>query len=275
MSSKEKNMANLESLESKSIFIVREAFKKVKPNQVATLWSMGKDSTVLLWIIRKAFLGKIPFPVVHIDTGFKFPEMYAYRDRMSKEWALDLKIAKNEAALKKGMSKAKGVIPCCNALKTDALRAFVKKLKLKVLFLAIRRDEHGIRAKERYFSPRDEDFTWNYKDQPLEMWDQYEIVGGKGQHTRVHPLLDWTEIDIWRYIEAQKIPVIDMYFAKQGKRYRSIGCASCTDPISSNAATVQDIIKELESTTDPERKGRAQDKENQGIMQKLRALGYM
>ena len=268
-------MSNLDTLENKSIYIIREAFKKVPPEQIATLWSMGKDSTVLLWIIRKAFLGKVPFSVMHIDTGYKFPQMYEYRDRMSKEWTLDLKIAKNESALKKRMNKERGVISCCKALKTDALRKTVKKLGLKVLLLAIRRDEHGIRAKERYFSPRNEDFVWDYHHQPLEMWDRYEIADGKGLHTRVHPLLDWTELDIWRYIEAENIPVIDMYFAKGGSRYRSIGCASCTEPITSNAATISEIIRELEQTKDPERKGRAQDKENQGIMQKLRALGYM
>jgi len=141
--------------------------------------------------------------------------------------------------------------------------------------LAIRRDEHGIRAKERYFSPRTVDFIWNYQDQPAEIWELYKSKLESEQHFRIHPMLHWTEVDIWRYIQREKIPVVGLYFAKNGRRYRSIGCETCCLPVASNADTVAKIIKELETTNESERSGRAQDKENIYTMQKLRSLGYM
>jgi sulfate adenylyltransferase subunit 2 len=143
------------------------------------------------------------------------------------------------------------------------------------LLLAIRRDEHGIRAKERYFSPRSADFTWNYQNQPAELWDLYKSQITEEEHFRIHPMLHWTELDIWRYVKKEKIPMVSLYFAKNGKRYRSIGCRTCCMPVNSNANTIGKIIKELETTEEAERSGRAQDKENAYTMQKLRSLGYM
>lgn len=263
----------LNELENQSIYVIREAYAQFK--KPAALWSMGKDSTTLLWLCRKAFYGKIPFPVIHIDTGRKFPQMYEFRDRLAKEWGLELIVARNEEALKAGMGPEKGKLACCTALKTQALQIAMKKHGFDALLLAIRRDEHGIRAKERYFSLRDANFRWNYRDQPLEMWDQYEKASEEATHTRVHPMLHWREIDIWRYIKREGIPVNPMYFARNGKRYRSLGCIPCTNPIDSNADTIDKIIEELERTKTAERAGRAQDKEQAFMMQKLRALGYM
>jgi sulfate adenylyltransferase subunit 2 len=266
-------MHYLDELENKTIYILREAYSSFK--NIALLWSIGKDSTTLLWICRKAFFGKIPFPVMHIDTSFKFPQIYDFRDKYTKSWGLNLIVSKNEEALRKGISPKEEKFACCNALKTDALKTTLTQYNLKSLLLAIRRDEHGIRAKERFFSPRDLAFKWDYQNQPAEFWNYYKVKTEAQEHFRVHPMLDWTEIDIWRYIQREKIPVIDLYFAKAGKRYRSIGCEPCCMPMDSNANTIKKIIKELETTKTSERSGRAQDKEDTYNMQKLRSLGYM
>jgi sulfate adenylyltransferase subunit 2 len=266
-------MNYLSQLESRTIYIMREAYSEFR--NISLLWSIGKDSTTMLWIARKAFFGKIPFPVMHIDTGYKFEEIYEFRDRYVKQWGLDLLVSRNEKELDKGMSPETGKLDCCNALKTDALKLTIKEKAFKALLLAIRRDEHGIRAKERYFSPRDENFTWNYRDQPAELWDLYSVKSGEDLHMRIHPMLHWTELDIWRYVLREKIPTVDLYFAKNGKRYRSIGCAPCCAPVDSNAGTVKKIVRELRKTRIAERSGRAQDKEDTYTMQKLRSLGYM
>ena len=174
-----------------------------------------------------------------------------------------------------GLSPKQGNLECCTRLKTEALRDFVETNGFDALILAIRRDEHGIRAKERYFSPRDENFKWDYKDQPLEMWDQFQGLVGQGTHMRVHPILHWRELDVWEYVRAEGIPINPMYFAKNGQRYRSLGCEPCTSPIASEAANIDEIVEELRTTKIAERSGRAQDKEKSFTMQKLRALGYM
>ena len=218
-------MDYLDKLESKTIFIIREAYHEFK--NIAMLWSMGKDSTSLLWMIRKAFFGKIPFPIIHIDTSYKIPEIYSFRDKYAKEWNLNLIISRNEEAIKNGMSPDKGRFECCNALKTEALKQAIKKYGFKALLLGIRRDEHGIRAKERYFSPRNQEFLWDYKNQPPELWNQFKSRSDDNSHIRVHPLLHWTELDIWKYVQREKIPIINLYFAKNGKRYRSLGCLPC------------------------------------------------
>jgi sulfate adenylyltransferase subunit 2 len=266
---------NLTKLENKSIFIIREAYAQFK--NMGVLWSMGKDSTVLLWIIKKVFLEKIPFPVIHIDTGFKFPEMYKFRDRLVKKWKINLAIAKNENAIKQKVNPIKNDrFFCCTKLKTEALRDYVERHKLDALLLAIRRDEHNIRAKERYFSPRDKNFKWGYKKQSPEFWNFYKAFFKKNvHHHRVHPLLHWTESDVWQYIKQEKIPVNPLYFSKKGQRFRSLGCMPCTVPFVSDATNINKIIKELKHTSSSERGGRAQDKEKEYMMQRLRSLGYM
>ncbi len=263
----------LKDMENESIYIIREAFAEFK--RPAVLWSTGKDSTATLWLCRKAFFGKIPFPVIHIDTGYKFRQMYDFRDRLAREWGMELVVARNEKAMQEGVGPQQGKFECCTRLKTQALMKCLEVYKFDALILAIRRDEHGIRAKERYFSPRDRDFKWDYKDQPLEMWDQYQIGTEDETHTRVHPILHWRELDVWEYIKQEGLPVNPMYFAKDGKRYRSLGCEPCTNPIGSSASTIDEIVEELRVTRIAERSGRAQDKERAFTMQKLRALGYM
>jgi len=267
-------MDHLSTLENKSIFIIREAYYRFR--DIAMLWSIGKDSTSLLWLCRKAFFGKIPFPVIHIDTGYKFKEIYDFRDKYAKEWDLDLIVGKNAEQIEAGMGPDKGAkLDCCNELKTNALKQTIAEHGFKGLILGIRRDEHGIRAKERVFSPRDEEFKWNYEDQPAELWDQYKSTAEGDNHFRVHPILHMTEKDIWKYIQREKIPMVDLYLANNGKRFRSIGCEPCCGPVESNASNVEEIIAELEGSHTSERSGRAQDKEDAYTMQKLRSLGYM
>ncbi len=258
---------DIKELEEKSIYIIRETANNFK--NVAALWSMGKDSTSMLMLARKAFLGKVPFPVIHIDNGIDFPETYKFRDELAKKWNLDLIVAKSE--IKPEMSG----FACCGANKTVALKKLMKERGFDALIVSIRRDEHGIRAKERYVSPRTKEFKWNYKNQPAEVWGNYLSELGKGGHVRVHPLLDWNEIDIWNYTKREKIPMNPLYFSRNGYRYRSLGCTHCTVPIKSKAKSIDDIINELEVTQVEERAGREQDKEKSYVMEKLRALGYM
>ncbi len=266
-------MDHLSRLENQSIYIIREAYAQFR--KVCILWSIGKDSSTLLHLVRKAFFGKVPFPVMHIDTTYKFKEIYEFRDHYAKEWGLDLIIAKNEDAIKAEMSPEKGKFNCCTELKTNALKKAIARHGFRALYLAIRRDEHGIRAKERIFSPRDEDFEWDYKNQPPELWDQYKTRARQEEHLRVHPLLGWREVDVWEYLRRENVPIVSLYFAKDGKRFRSIGCETCCNPVDSDADTVDRIIDELKTSNVSERSGRAQDKESAYTMQKLRALGYM
>lgn len=258
---------DLDKLEEKSIFIIREA--KEKFGNIAALWSMGKDSTTMLAIARKAFLGKIPFPVIHIDNGIDFPESYKFRYDLAKKWNMDLIVAKSE--IRQELSG----FSCCGANKTTALKKIMAEYKFNALIVSIRRDEHGIRAKERYFSPRTKDFTWDYKNQPAELWNNYTSKLDTKGHVRIHPILDWNEIDIWNYIRENDVPINPLYYSKNGLRYRSLGCTHCTVALKSNAKTVDQIIKELEVTDTEERSGRQQDKEKEYVMEKLRSLGYM
>ena len=155
------------------------------------------------------------------------------------------------------------------------LQQVVKKYEFDGLIVGVRRDEEGSRSKERVFSERNKNDEWDYSNQPPELWDQFKTDFPKGNHIRVHPLLHWNEIDIWEYIKRENMPIIDLYFARDGKRYRSLGCAPCTGKIDSNATSVADIIEELKHTTVSERAGRAQDQEDSYAMQKLRKDGYM
>ena len=266
-------MNHLDALESQSIFILREAFRTF--DKLGMLWSIGKDSNAMLWLARKAFFGHVPFTVIHVDTSYKIPEMIAFRDRMAKEWKLDLIVGQNKDALAAGMNHTKGRVVCCTALKTDGLKAIIDEHGFNGVIAGIRRDEEGTRAKERVFSPRGANAEWDFRDQPPEFWDQFKTDFAPGTHVRIHPLLHWTELDIWRYIRRENIPVVDLYFSKDGKRYRSLGCAPCTMPIVSEASNVDEIIVELETTRQSERAGRAQDQEAEDAFERLRADGYM
>jgi len=269
-------MDHLEELEHQSVFIMREAFNKFE--NLAMLWSIGKDSTVLLWLARKAFFGHVPFPLVHIDTTYKINSMIEYRDRLAREWNLQLVVGKNEAVLKEGRTYPNGKatrVECCGTLKKDGLKQLLEEKNYTGVIVGVRRDEEPTRAKERYFSPRDKNMEWNVEDQPPELWDQFKTDFDPGTHIRIHPLLHWTELNIWEYIDRENIPIIPLYFAKNGRRYRSLGCAPCTGDIASNATTVKEIIEELRNTKVPERAGRAQDQESEDAFEKLRRDGYM
>jgi len=281
---------NIEPLVEKSIFILREV--KARFRNPAVLWSTGKDSTACLSLMREAFFGIVPFPVIHIDTGYKFKEIYDFRERIRNEWNLDLVIAKNEEALKEGMSPSKySHFTCCMTLKTLALKKLMRERKYDALIVSIRRDESEIRNKERYFSPRDTKWYWkvvrekeegeegdapvvSLQDTELAGWNLYATdFGPECEHVRVHPLLHWTEVEVWYYTKDRGLPVNPLYFSKNGKRYRSLGCYPCTQPVRSEAKTMEEIIRELLTSKTRERAGRVQDKEK--IMQRLRFLGYM
>lgn len=293
-------MTHLEKLESQSVYVLREAYSHFK--NLAMLWSIGKDSTVLLWLARKAFLGHVPFPLVHIDTSYKIPEMIQYRDKLALEWGLNMVYGINEQALKEKRTFPDGALTrleCCKTLKTDALvntlsgkwpryrldhstKKYVldeNKEPYTGVIVGVRSDEEGSRSKERYFSPRDKHSDWNVGDQPPELWNQFKTNFAPGTHIRIHPLLDWTEVDIWEYIGRENIPVTGLYFDQgKGERYRSLGCYPCTFPVKSTAKNVQEIIDELRSgkfKNIAERSGRAQDKEDGGGLEFLRRGGYM
>jgi sulfate adenylyltransferase subunit 2 len=286
-------MSQLDELEEQSVYIFREAYKHFK--QLCMLWSIGKDSTVLLTLARKAFFGHVPFPLVHIDTSYKVPSMIAYRDQLAREWGLQMVVGQNRQALAEGMNHTRGRLDCCKALKTDALRHTLdgswprlrmgqdgqyyeeeQREAFTGVIVGARADEEGSRSKERYFSPRDHNSDWDIADQPPELWNQYKTDFAPGTHVRIHPLLDWTEINIWEYIERERVPIIDLYYDNgSGQRYRSLGCECCTGKIASTATTTQEILVELRATKVPERAGRAQDQEDTYAMEKLRREGYM
>lgn len=264
-------MDRLDELESQSIFILREAVNRLNP--LAMLWSVGKDSNVLLWLARKAFFGRVPFPVILLDTGNEFPEVYAFRDRLIREWNLSY-----IDAVCPGVEETDPSLPPKSraaARKTLGLKRIIAARGLRGVILGIRRDEQAIRGKERIMSPRDAAGGWDVKHQPAEFWDQYNAEPPPGGHVRVHPLLAWTELDVWRYIEREGMPVVPLYFAREGKRFRSLGEKDITFPILSEAANVREIILELEASRAPERAGRAMDHESEDAFERLRAQGYM
>ncbi|MBN2489767.1 MAG: sulfate adenylyltransferase subunit 2 [Planctomycetes bacterium] len=293
-------MDHLDQLENQSLYLLREAYAKFK--NLCMLWSIGKDSTTLLWLARKAFFGHVPIPLVHIDTGFKIPEMIAFRDRLAREWRLTMIYGINEearAAKRTFPDGAANRIACCAALKTDALRRTLsgegpryrfnhatgryereeKPEPFTGVILGIRAGEEGSRSKERYFSPRDKASRWHIGGQPPELWDQFNTSFPPGAHVRIHPLLDWTELDVWEYIAREKIPVTSLYFDQgNGRRYRSLGCGPCTQPVESTAKNAEEVAAELRTgkfARVAERAGRAQDAEDGGGLETLRREGYM
>lgn len=292
-------MDHLDKLEAQGVFILREAYRKFK--NLAMLWSIGKDSTVLLWLARKAFFGHVPIPLVHIDTSYKIPEMIEYRDKLALKWNLNMIYGQNVEAIKAGRTFPNGQISrteCCKALKSEALKHTLSgewtRFRLNHqtgtyqvdenrepytgVIVGVRADEEGSRSKERYFSPRDKHNDWNVDDQPPEMWNQFKTDFAPGTHIRIHPLLDWTELNIWEYIQRENIPTVSLYYNQgSGCRYRSLGCGPCTGQVESEARNVEEIIEELKTgkfSNIAERSGRAQDKEGGGL-ELLRRDGYM
>jgi sulfate adenylyltransferase subunit 2 len=295
-----KTMDQLEQLENISIHILREAYANFK--NLGMLWSIGKDSTALLWLTRKAFFGHVPFPLIHIDTAYKIPEMIKYRDKLTREWRLTMIYGINSKALEQKQTFPDGNvdrITCCRLLKTNALKNTVSGDWPRYIFnhdkdcyeierspepftgiiAGIRSDEEGSRSKERYFSARDRESIWDIGDQPPEFWNHYKTDFAPGTHVRIHPLLDWTELNIWEYIKRENIPTVSLYYNHgDGKRYRSLGCWPCTFPIESESRDVDEIIEELGSgklKNIAERSGRAQDKDDGGGLETLRRDGYM
>lgn len=297
-------MNHIDKLENKSVFLLREAYHQFK--NLCMLWSIGKDSTVLLWLARKAFFGHVPFPLVHIDTSYKIPEMITYRDRLARELGLDMIVGMNSSVIASQQTFPAGALTrleCCQLLKTQALVNTINgswprqrmdhssgeyqpdpsNQAFEGVIVGLRADEEGSRSKERYFSARDERSRWDIADQPPEFWNQFKTDFAPGTHVRIHPLLDWTELNIWEYIERENIPLVSLYFnqeaeGKPGKRYRSLGCWPCTQPINSDSRSVSEIVTELRSghlSTIAERSGRAQDKEDGGGLEELRKKGYM
>lgn len=293
-------MDHLDRLENKSINILREAYSEFK--NLGMLWSIGKDSTVLVWLARKAFFGHIPIPLIHVDTHYKIPEMIDYRDKFAKEWKIDMIYGENKKALDAKQTYPEGNvsrIQCCKLLKADALKHTLNgdwpryrlnhdrglyeldgnKEAFTGVIVGVRADEEGSRSKERYFSPRNKENNWEFGNQPPEFWNQYKTDFKSGTHVRIHPLLDWTELDIWEYIQRENIPIVSLYFDRgEGKRYRSLGCYPCTTPVESPAKTVDEIVAELKTgkfANIAERSGREQDKEDGGGLEELRKDGYM
>lgn len=274
----------LTRLESSSIFIFREAVKHV-PN-LAMLWSFGKDSNVMIHLARKAFFGTVPFPVIHCDTALEFEEVYAFRDRYKKEWGLHLisypcpPIEKTDASLPAGARVA--------ARKTLGLQEALQQHGFKGIITGIRRDEEATRAKERIFSPRSGASQWNIREQPPELWECYSAHIPENGSLRIHPLLNWSERDVWTYIKREQIPVVPLYFSKpydlfEGRdfrgammRFRSIGERGITWPIASQAHTIDEILAELQTTNLSERAGRPMGAdEDESSFERLRTAGYM
>ena len=281
---KKMQMDHLDALEAQSIYIFREAFNKI--DKLAMLWSFGKDSNAMIYLARKAFFGQVPFPLIHCDTELEMDEVYAFRNQYAKEWGINLishtcpPIEKTDPTLPHAARVA--------ARKTLGLKEVVDKMGLTGIIAGIRRDEEGTRAKERVFSPRGVEGNWDVKDQPPEFWDQFKTDYAPGTSLRIHPLLHWTELDIWLYIQRENIPVVPLYYAKPyhqfegrdfgGKvmRFRSLGEKGITWPLESDAATIEDIIAELRVTKVSERSGRPMGAdEDESSFERLRADGYM
>ncbi len=265
-----KTLNHLEQLEAESIFIMREVAAQFE--RPVLLYSVGKDSSCLLRLAQKAFYpGKIPFPLLHIDTGFKFREMYEFRDSFTKEIGANLLVYRNEDAIANNANPYDlGTQACCGHLKTKALLDGLKKWDFDAAIGGARRDEEKSRAKERVFSFRDSFGQWDPKNQRPELWSQYNGRIKKGESIRVFPLSNWTELDVWHYILKEEIPIVPLYFAQKRSvvvrgdnlipidqaarvlegevpeevmcRFRSLGCTPCTGAIRSDATTVESIV---------------------------------
>lgn len=297
-----RRLNHLESLEAESIHIFREAAATFAAPVM--LYSIGKDSSVLLRLAQKAFYpGKIPFPLLHIDTGYKFPEMIAFRDSYTHEIGARLIVHKNRQALDDGTNPfALGTQKCCGLLKTRSLLDGLAEGGFDAAFGGARRDEEKSRAKERIYSFRDAAGQWDPRNQRPELWSYYNGKIDKDESIRIFPLSNWTELDIWLYIYKENIPVVSLYFAKEREvvvrsgsillpqgpipllpgekterrkvRMRSLGCVPCTGAIESDADTLPKIIEEMFSFHRSERENRAIDHDQEGSMEMKKREGY-
>lgn len=294
------SITHLKQLEAESIYIMREVLAEFE--RPVMLYSVGKDSSVMVHLARKAFHpGKIPFPLLHVDTGFKFREMYEFRDKFVKSIGADLIVHKHEQSGSVNPFDY-GTQKCCAILKTQALLEAIKAGKYDAAFGGARREEEKSRAKERIFSFRDEFGQWDPRNQRPELWSLYNAKVNKGESIRVFPLSNWTELDIWLYIHVENIPVVPMYFAKEQDmivrdsqlipldgpvplkkgekpervvcRFRTLGCYPCTGAVRSGATSVQEIIEEMMTVRISERSTRVIDHDSEGSMETKKKEGY-
>ena len=295
-------LSHLRLLEAESIHILREVASEFE--RPVMLYSIGKDSSVMLRLAQKAFYpAPIPFPLLHIDTGFKFREMLEFRDQMARSIGAELLVWRNEQAIAGGTNPiVLDTKRCCGLLKTQALLDALRHYNFDAAFGGARRDEEKSRAKERIYSFRDNVGQWDPKNQRPELWNLYNARVHPGESIRVFPLSNWTEMDVWQYIHEEKIPVVDLYFAKERPMYvrgdvllpieqdfmalpgekpqmvkcrlRSLGCSPCTGAIRSDAETLPDIIAELLSFRNSERANRVIDHDQEGSMEIKKREGY-
>jgi sulfate adenylyltransferase subunit 2 len=297
-----RTLSHLRALEAESIHIMREVVAEfAKP---VMLYSIGKDSSVMVRLAQKAFFpGKLPFPLLHVDTTYKFQEMIEFRDQFAKDLGAELIVHTNQKAIDEGANPFKlGTSKCCALLKTRALLDALEAGGYDAAFGGARRDEEKSRAKERVFSFRDKFGQWDPKSQRPELWSLYNSKVEKGESIRVFPLSNWTEMDVWSYIELENIPIVPLYYAKEREmvvrgnqliplehnmplnpgekpqiimsRMRSLGCTYCTGGIASEADTMPKIINELVQFRRSERENRIIDHDQEGSMEIKKREGY-
>jgi sulfate adenylyltransferase subunit 2 len=297
------DMTHLRQLEAESIHIIREVAAEFE-NPVM-LYSIGKDSSVMLHLARKAFYpSKIPFPLMHVDTTWKFREMIEFREKMAREYGFELLVYTNEVAAKQGVSPfTHGSALYTDIMKTEGLKQALDKYKFDAAFGGARRDEEKSRAKERIFSFRTDTHRWDPKNQRPELWNLYNAKVKPGESIRVFPISNWTELDIWQYIYLEDIPIVPLYYSKErpvverdgmlillddermklspdekvqmkSVRFRTLGCYPLTAAVESTAATLPEIIQEMLLTKTSERQGRLIDHDQAGSMEKKKQEGY-
>jgi len=296
------NLTHLAQLEHEAIFIMREVAAQFE--RPALLFSGGKDSIVMVRLAQKAFApAKLPFPLVHIDTGHNFPEAIEFRDRLAKELGARLIVRYVEDSIKAGRAvEEKGLNPSRNGLQTVTLLDTIEELKFDACLGGARRDEEKARAKERFFSHRDEFGQWDPKNQRPELWNLFNGRKNHGEHFRVFPLSNWTEMDVWQYITREAIPLPSLYFSHEREvvnrggnllantpfitllpgekferriiRFRTVGDATCTGAVESTASTLSEIIQEVAAARQTERGTRADDKRSETAMEDRKKAGY-
>jgi sulfate adenylyltransferase subunit 2 len=296
-------LTHLKQLESESIHIIREVAAEFE--RPVMLYSIGKDSAVMLHLTMKAFFpGKPPFPLLHVDTTWKFKEMIEFRDNMIKQLGLELLVHINQDGVDQGIGPfTHGSKKHTDVMKTDGLKQALNKYQFDAAFGGARRDEEKSRAKERVYSFRDKNHRWDPKNQRPELWNIYNGKIDKGESIRVFPLSNWTELDIWQYIHLESIPIVPLYFAKERPvvekdgmlimvddnrmpigsddkvemkvvRFRTLGCYPLTGAVESTATTLPEIIQEMLLTTTSERQGRLIDHDQSGSMEQKKREGY-
>ena len=297
------NLTHLKKLEAESIHVIREVAAEF--DNPVMLYSVGKDSAVMLHLARKAFFpAKIPFPLLHVDTTWKFKEMIEFRDKTAKKYGFDLKVHINPEGVEQGIGPfTHGSAKHTDVMKTQALKQALNEGQYDAAFGGARRDEEKSRAKERVYSFRDKNHAWDPKKQRPELWNVYNSKVDKGESIRVFPLSNWTELDIWQYIYLENIEIVPLYLAKERPvvekdgtlimvdddrmpigddekvemkmvRFRTLGCYPLTGAVESDAATLPDIIQEMLLTKTSERQGRVIDHDQAGSMEKKKMEGY-